>query len=157
MSAGWPADYAARKAGEGCALCASLGQAGDDDTVTIAELAWTEVRLQRRSRLPGYCIAVWRGRHVAEPTELTPEETAGYWGDVAAVGRAIESAFAPVKLNLFTLGNLVPHLHTHVVPRYPDDPVPGGLIPWDDMFRSVALPDADLRDQASRLRARLVG
>jgi len=55
---------------------------------------------------------------------------------VGEVARAIEAEFAPVKLNLFTLGNMVPHLHTHVVPRFLDDPFPGGLIPWDDMFTS---------------------
>jgi len=153
----WPADYAERKAGAGCPLCASLGQVGDDETLTVAELEWTEVRLQRRSRLPGFCTVVWRGAHVAEPTELPPEASAGYWAEVAAVGRAIEAGFEPVKLNLFTLGNLVPHLHTHVVPRYPADPAPGALIPWDDMFRPEPIPGAELDAQRARLRAHLLG
>jgi diadenosine tetraphosphate (Ap4A) HIT family hydrolase len=45
---------------------------------------------------------------------------------VLRVGRAIEAAFSPVKLNYNVLGNSVPHLHTHIVPRYADDPRPAG-------------------------------
>lgn len=51
-----------------------------------------------------------------------------------------------------TLGNTVPHLHTHVVPRYPNDPAPGGSIAWRDIFSPHALPDSDLHDQAAGLR-----
>ena len=46
--------------------------------------------------------------------------------EVLRVGRAPEAVLEPVKLNCDLLGNAVPHLHTHVVPRYADDPRPGG-------------------------------
>jgi hypothetical protein len=69
-SSAWPEDWQRRMAGEACVLCASLGLGDNDHTVAVAELAYTEVRLERRSRLPGYCIVVWRHGHVAEPTEL---------------------------------------------------------------------------------------
>ena len=121
---GRPDDWSERKAGRDCALCASLGRGDNDYTVAVAELPWSQVGLERRSRLPGYCIVAWKGRHVAEPTALDPDEAAGYWADVVAVGRAIEAEFQPVKLNFLTLGNWVPHLHTHVLPRYLDDPRP---------------------------------
>jgi diadenosine tetraphosphate (Ap4A) HIT family hydrolase len=42
------------------------------------------------------------------------------------------AAFAPVKLNYDLLGNAVPHLHTHIVPRYADDPRPGWPFPFPD-------------------------
>jgi diadenosine tetraphosphate (Ap4A) HIT family hydrolase len=44
------------------------------------------------------------------------------WHEVLAVGRAVQARFHPVKMNYMTLGNTVPHLHTHIVPRYPNDP-----------------------------------
>ena len=73
----------------------------------------------------GYAIVVWRGRHVAEPTELTDDEAATFWLEVLAAARAIEARFRPAKLNYEALGNGVPHLHVHLVPRYLDDDAPG--------------------------------
>jgi diadenosine tetraphosphate (Ap4A) HIT family hydrolase len=154
---GWPDDWDERRAGRDCPLCASLGGGDNDHTVDVATLPHAEVRLERRSRLPGYCIVVWRGRHVAEPTELDPDEAAGFAADVVAVGRALEAAFSPVKVNYSTLGNWVPHLHTHVVPRYPDDPAPGGPLPWDALFAPAATPAAVLADQAAAIRRHLPG
>ena len=62
----------------------------------------------------GYTVVVWRGRHVAEPTELSRDEATQYWLEVLEVGQRIERHLEPVKLNYETLGNSMPHLHTHV-------------------------------------------
>jgi diadenosine tetraphosphate (Ap4A) HIT family hydrolase len=51
-----------------------------------------------------------------------------------------------------TLGNTVPHLHTHVLPRYPDDPAPGGPIAWEAIFAAAPVPEAELHRQAADLR-----
>jgi diadenosine tetraphosphate (Ap4A) HIT family hydrolase len=110
------------------------------------------VRLERRSRLAGYCLVVWNAGHVAEPTDLEPAAAAGYWQDVLDVGRAVRTRFNPVKLNYLTLGNAVPHLHTHVLPRYLDDPAPGGPIPWEAIYRAEPVPVPELRQQADDLR-----
>ncbi len=153
---GWPDDWLDRKAGRDCALCATLGRGDNDHTVAVAELAYSEVGLERRSRLPGYCVVVWKGHHVAEPTALDPADAAGYWADVVEVGRAVEAEFEPVKLNYLTLGNWVPHLHTHVLPRYREDPAPGGPIAWDAIFTAMPADLGELRRQAAALRARLI-
>jgi diadenosine tetraphosphate (Ap4A) HIT family hydrolase len=154
-TAAWPDDWDERKAGAGCPLCASLGPDDNDFSLAVAELDWIEVRLERRSRLPGYCIAVWRHRHVAEPFELAPDEAAGYWREVTRLAGALADEFRPVKMNLMTLGNAVPHLHTHVVPRYLDDPAPGGPLPWDDLFLPEPNDPDVLRGQAAAIRERL--
>ena len=75
--------------------------------------------------------------------------------EVLATGRAVRARFSPVKLNYFTLGNHVPHLHTHVLPRYRDDPAPGGPIEWQDVFSPDPVPDAELHAQAADLRGLL--
>ena len=156
MDAEWAATWAEKMAGKNCPLCASMGQGDNDHTVAVADLPYSEVRLERRSRLKGYCIVVWKGLHVAEPTDLDAADAAGYWQDVLATGRAIKTLFAPIKLNLLTLGNWVPHLHTHVVPRYHDDPAPGGPIAWDAMFTDEPIPAGELHRQAAALRAKLL-
>src|SRR2546427_460215 len=80
----------------------------------------------------GYTIVIWRGRHVAEPTELTEDEAARFWLEVVRVGRAIEEHLEPVKMNYDILGNSLPHLHAHLVPRYADDPRPEWPFPFPD-------------------------
>src|SRR5205085_2644194 len=114
----------------------------------------SDAYLQRDDRQRGYTVASWRGRHVAEPTELTADEAARYWLEVLLVGRAIETAFDPVKLNYETLGNALPHLHTHVMPRYADDPRPGFPFPHPEN-RPPPQAEPELRRDAEALRALL--
>jgi diadenosine tetraphosphate (Ap4A) HIT family hydrolase len=151
----WPADWAERLAGHDCSMCAGLGQGDNEYVVAVAQLPFAEVGLERRSRLPGYCVVVWRHGHVAEPVDLSPAGAAGYWQDVLDVARAVRDEFQPVKLNFFTLGNYVPHLHTHVVPRYLDDPAPGGPLVWETIFAAQPVAETTLRSQAAALRSRL--
>lgn len=157
MTQSWPEDWDRRKAGEGCPLCASLGQGDNKLHVVVAELEYTEVRLERRSLLPGYCMVIWRHGHVSEPTELDPEALRGFGSEVVAVAKAIDARFQPIKMNYLTLGNWVPHLHTHVVPRYLDDPAPGGPITWSDMFGAEPVDPGLLALQAEDLRRILLG
>jgi diadenosine tetraphosphate (Ap4A) HIT family hydrolase len=67
----------------------------------------------------------------------------------------VRAEFDPVKLNYLTLGNTVPHLHTHVVPRYRDDPAPGGPIEWMQIVSADPVPDDELQRQAAALRVLL--
>jgi diadenosine tetraphosphate (Ap4A) HIT family hydrolase len=151
----WPGDWDERMAGRDCPMCATVGRGDNAFGVAVLTGEFAEVYLERRTRLPGYCVVVWRLGHVAEPTDLDDRQASGYWREVLAVGRAVRAQFDPVKMNYQTLGNTVPHLHTHVVPRYLDDPAPGGPIPWDDIFSPDPVPEPDLHRQAARLRALL--
>ena len=154
---GWPDDWDERVAGLGCPMCATVGHGDNDFGVEVFVGEFAEVQLERRTSLPGYCVVVWRHQHVADPADLDPAQACGYWAEVLAVGRAVRARFDPVKLNYMTLGNLVPHLHTHVVPRYLDDPAPGGPITWEQMHSPAPVPDAELHRQAADLRALLGG
>ena len=93
----------------------------------------------------------WRGRHVVEPTELSDAEAATYGREVLRVGRALEAVLQPVKLNYDLLGNSVPHLHTHIVPRYADDPRPGWPFPFPDLD-PPAMPEKRLMRDVEALR-----
>lgn len=68
----------------------------------------------------GFCRVIWN-RHVAEFTDLGPTDRAHLVNVVCAVEAALRARLAPDKINLASLGNLVPHLHWHVIPRYVDD------------------------------------
>ena len=94
--------------------------------------AVSDAYLQRANIQRGYTIVVWRGRHVAEPTELSAVEASAYWLEVIGVARALETHLHPVKTNYNVLGKSLPHLHTHVIPRYSDDPRPGWPFPFPE-------------------------
>ena len=101
---------------------------------------------------PGYTIVIWRGRHVAEPTELTADEASAYFGEVVRVARAIEGHYRPVKLNLSMLGNSLPHLHTHIIPRYADDEAPGRPPVMSASGDEARRPEQDIAREAAALR-----
>ena len=125
MTRTWPEDWDARKRGDGCWFCGDqLGQPFYAGTVGDAHL-------ERHPIARGHAIVVFRGRHVADFTGLTAAEAAAYWSDVQTVARMIEQVFAPCHMNYQLLGNLVPHLHVHLVPRYIDDRAPGRPLPWE--------------------------
>ncbi len=115
--------------------------------IRVYEGRWADAFLGRYPVRPGYVYVVWKGRHAVEPTELSPEETAGFWGEVARVAAAVEEWSRPAKMNWLHLGNGVPHLHVHLVPRPPDDPNAGGPLE-EGAFDQAATPP--LNDEALR-------
>jgi diadenosine tetraphosphate (Ap4A) HIT family hydrolase len=131
----WPESFYALKQGEGCPMCEQGRPEETRHGVRFFAGEVSDAYLQREDIQRGYSVVVWRGRHVAEPTELTAEEATAYWLEVVRVGRAIENVLEPVKLNYDLLGNSLPHLHTHLVPRYADDPRPGWPFPFPDEER----------------------
>jgi diadenosine tetraphosphate (Ap4A) HIT family hydrolase len=152
----WPNDWDERRRGKDCAMCADGGRADNDFGLRVLEGRFSDAYLQRADvRQPGYTIVVWRGRHVSDPTELSADEASGYFSEVLRVGRAIEQHYRPIKMNFEMLGNSLPHLHTHVIPRYLDDGAPGtpALLMRTDMDRTKRRPEADVAREANALRA----
>jgi diadenosine tetraphosphate (Ap4A) HIT family hydrolase len=128
----WPTDWDERRAGVGCPKC-RCGRSDVDESggarFYVGDFA--DGYVQRRAPQRGYTIVAFHRRHVADLTGFTDEESTGFWRDVVAVARTLEKVFTPCHLNYDVLGNTVPHVHVHIVPRYLDDPCPGvPLKPW---------------------------
>ena len=70
--------------------------------------------------LPGFCRVIWN-RHVAEMTDLSHGERDHLMTLVFAVEEAVRHVMHPDKVNIAALGNMVPHIHWHVIPRFKDD------------------------------------
>lgn len=70
---------------------------------------------------PGFCRVIWNA-HVAEFSDLPDDARERLMRVVCAVERAVRSVLEPAKVNLASLGNQVPHLHWHVIPRFSNDP-----------------------------------
>lgn len=88
--------------------------------------AWVEVARDSRLRVlrvldapdfPAFYRVAWLG-HVAELSDLAEADRAHCMAAVTAVERVLREALAPTKINLAALGNMVPHLHWHVIARF---------------------------------------
>ncbi len=98
---------------------------------------------------PGFYRVVWN-EHVAEWSDLSEVEQALCMRAVTLVERAVREHLQPTKVNLAALGNVVPHLHWHVVARYD----------WDSRFPAPLWAPASRPADATRLavlRQRLPG
>ena len=69
---------------------------------------------------PGFCRVILN-RHAREMTDLAPAERDGLMAVVYAVESAVRETMEPDKMNLASLGNMTPHVHWHVIPRFRDD------------------------------------
>ena len=67
-------------------------------------------------------ILVPRRPGLCELHELEVADQARFMVESSLLARAMEKAFSPDKLNIASLGNLVPQLHVHHIARYRDDP-----------------------------------
>jgi diadenosine tetraphosphate (Ap4A) HIT family hydrolase len=114
------------------------------DTVPVAALALCEVRLLDDRRFP-WAVLVPARPGAVEIVDLDPADRARLIEEIAQVSAAMREAFAPDKLNVGALGNVVAQLHVHVVARYRTDaawpgPVWGtGREPYDDAPRAPAV------------------
>ena len=97
-----------------CPLC----NAQDEDVL------WHDARLRiiavHDPDYAGFCRVIWRA-HVREMTDLDAAARAHFMGTVWVVERTLRDMLQPDKINLASLGNQVPHLHWHVIPRFRDD------------------------------------
>ena len=152
----WPPNWDELTRGIGCEMCENGRPDADRYGVRILAGRYSDAYLQRADVQRGYTLVIWRGRHVNEPTELSEAEAAGYWAEVLTVARALIGKYRPLKMNYETLGNSLPHLHTHLVPRYAlGDPRPGQPFPLSAQAPDARIPEARLLAEAADLRSRL--
>ncbi len=101
-----------------CELCRDMsGMVGGD---VLWGDALCRVLLVADADFPGYCRVVWND-HENEMTDLTGSDRRHLMSVVFAVEAAMRTCLDPDKINLASLGNQVPHVHWHVIPRWRDD------------------------------------
>jgi len=88
----------------------------------LATLSISSLYLARNQTYRGHCQLVFDRRHACRKDQLTSDEWRAFSDDLFAAQHAILEATHPDHLNVELLGNVVPHLHWHIVPRYFDDP-----------------------------------
>jgi diadenosine tetraphosphate (Ap4A) HIT family hydrolase len=102
---------------------------------------------------PGFCRVIL-ARHAREMTDLDRAERDALMAVVWTVEEAVRETMGPDKMNLASLGNMVPHVHWHVIPRFAGDRhFPGPI--WAPPQRAAAVP-AERAESARRLPAVLL-
>ena len=118
-----------------CPLCAQAG----------GQLVWRgeKLRVIRADEVgfPAFYRVVWNA-HVAEFSDLSPADRAHCMDVVVQVEQALRAHLQPTKINLATLGNMVAHLHWHVIARFE----------WDSHFPAPVWADAQ-RERALKQEA----
>ena len=112
--------------------------------IFVSRMKASTLYLERNQTYRGYCVLVYDPRHVARIDQLTPEEWQVLSSDIHRAESAIFKACAPAHMNVASLGNAVPHVHWHLIPRYMDDPRWGETI-WNMSFSEV--PRTTLSDE----------
>ncbi|QEY25035.1 HIT family protein [Neisseria animalis] len=78
------------------------------------------IAVHNEAGAPAFCRVIWQ-QHVAEMTDLSAEDRAEIMEAVYRVEAAMRQVLKPAKINLASLGNVVPHLHWHVIARFEND------------------------------------
>jgi diadenosine tetraphosphate (Ap4A) HIT family hydrolase len=125
----------------------------DDADLRIAELEHSFVVLNRDQYFPGYTLLFTR-QHVTELFHLDRTVRCGLMEEVSCVAEALFSAFRPDKINYELLGNMVPHIHWHLVPRYSSEPLWPRPI-WAEPHTELLLPPGEYRDRIGQIRQAL--
>jgi len=121
----------------------------------IADLQVSTAILNRNQICRGYTILYYNKNHVTELFQLTKEDRAAYMEDLNKVAKAIYDAYHPYKMNYELLGNVLAHLHWHIIPRRESDPIKLHWPIWGKDYTKVRLSDDEYRKIVEEIRVYL--
>lgn len=142
--------------GNGCPLCP--GRPDSNETWDfVAKLGVSSLYLNMNQTYRGHCQLIFDLRHAARPDQVTAEEWAAFGADLHRAQGVIQQVTKADHVNLESLGNMVPHLHWHIVPRYREDPRWGSPIWLTDgsQMKDTRLEAGDRSGLIERLRSLL--
>ena len=101
-----------------CELCES-----DGGELIVSGEQWRVVLVpgDEGAAYPGFCRVVWH-EHIKELSDLSAGDRRVFMDAVFKLEAVLRQTLQPEKMNIASLGNLTPHLHWHVIPRYRNDP-----------------------------------
>jgi diadenosine tetraphosphate (Ap4A) HIT family hydrolase len=122
--------------------------------IEVAKLEVSTLFLNKDQTHKGRCIVAF-DRHVKELFQLGSNELSLFIKDVSDVAKIIDGTFHPDKLNYGIYGDIVSHLHVHLVPKYQESPE------WGDAFinspeKKSFLSDKEYKDIIRNIQQRLL-
>lgn len=132
---------------QSCELCSNAGGA------ILWQSATCRVVRVDDPHYPGFCRVIWN-EHVREMTDLAPAMRDTLMQVVFGVEAVVRQLFSPQKINLASFGNMVPHVHWHIIPRWQDDrhfPEPvWGAVHREGIVQRPAVSNEELAQALSR-------
>lgn len=121
----------------------------DEDTPCACGFGlWQPIAQSEYSRLGLYDDARFPGRSILRLNEhydafesVPTEEVMGFMKDIQAAMAAIQAATGAARVNLAILGNRDPHVHAHLVPRFPENEEFPDCSPWNDLRPKTSLAE----------------
>lgn len=134
----------------GCPMCRRWE---DDSDLRIVELEHSFVVLNRDQFFPGYTL-LFTKQHATELFHLDPVVRGLLINEVSSVAQALHTQFQPDKINYELLGNMVPHIHWHLVPRFAHEPLWPRPI-WAGQHDEILLSAEEYRQRILLIRQAL--
>lgn len=119
----------------------------------LADCGYTRAYLHEDQFFSGWTVLVLK-RHATELFHVSTEERAGMIEEVARVAKVLAGEDRAIKINYEVLGNQVPHIHWHLIPRLKDDPAPLDPV-WNVAHAPKILRPDELAQVVARLRTQV--
>jgi len=109
----------------------------------VRKLSVATLYLSREQTYRGACLLIYDTEHAIRIDQLSADEWANFARDIYVAESAMFRALQPDHINVESLGNSIPHLHWHILPRYKNDGRWGGPI-W--LTTREEMPNARLEE-----------
>ena len=107
----------------------------DEDCLLVGQFDLSLLLISRDANYP-WLILVPKREEITEIFQLEPQDRQQLLEESCILSQAMTELFAPDKLNIAALGNVVPQLHVHHIARYHSDPAwpkpIWGVVPADN-------------------------
>ena len=134
-----------------CKACEQIWPRADH---LIADLGLSKAYLHDDQFFTGWTVVVFQ-RHATELFHLAPTERIQLMEEVSRIAKALAQALGAMKINYELLGNQLPHIHWHIIPRLKHDPAPLEPV-WRVPHEPVIRTAAELQSDIQRIQQALV-
>jgi len=138
-----------------CGRVAALLQA-DENPFLIHEFEHSVFVVGDHRFFRGYSLLLLK-KHERELHELEPSVQSTLFSELMTAGRAVADTFKPWKMNYSCYGNVVPHIHWHLFPRYDCDPH-REQVPWffAEEFEKHLIDGQEAKNLAAKIKEKLI-
>jgi diadenosine tetraphosphate (Ap4A) HIT family hydrolase len=139
-----------------CPLCLPRPE-DSEQWIRVGKLSVSTLYLDRNQTYRGHCQLIYDSAHVVGLENLPEPDFNAFMSDLRRAAGAIARVCQPDLMNYASMGNVVPHVHWHLVPRYRTDPRWGFPIYTSDLsdMRTTRVPEGEYRRLVQELNLQL--